>query len=595
MRTVACLFLALVVCAPALAYDEEELAVAEAMLAVYIHGVTEEVAVEVQDGLPVDMRPVLKKLLRDPTFPRPDNLVAFLSYIPDADALDDVVIALEAAPWGWETPEADRAMLMLPEAIGHMARQGDPRAFELVRELADPDVDHPILRSAVRAHPDPARTVGDLREAAARGLALSELDSGRAALLELSARGARGADDAVGLFDAIAEWRADPEGVATTASSTTDGFAVFDTQERVHDNGIDYANHVDLGNKMTDARLDDILGEANVRAGRSDYDGDVACCITASRIGTAASFGSPGDGLDVIGSDNEMSQVLGDPSARVKVVRSIGYCGGPGGGIIGCGSTPGDGIALVRMSNRVNEAVLWLHEYGHNAGLGHAGDSRRIMYGSVTGNNRGITQFECDLYHAPFFLANPVTTDTGACTDVDADEVQDGVDNCATAANNNQADGDADTVGDVCDNCPSDANLGQLDFDADGLGDVCDADDDGDGVLDVDDCAPFDPALGAAPAPGADLEWVAGSTETLTWTVGSSSDTSNVYRGEFGPSFDPTWACVAQDVAGSTWDDVETPLPDRGFHYLVTGVNACGESGAGTASDGSDRGVSSCP
>ncbi len=48
-------------------------------------------------------------------------------------------------------------------------------------------------------------------------------------------------------------------------------------------------------------------------------------------------------------------------------------------------------------------------------------------------------------------------------------------------------DDDSDTVPDSQDNCPLDANLAQNDFDNDGLGDVCDADDDADGLSDVDE------------------------------------------------------------------------------------------------------------
>lgn len=55
-------------------------------------------------------------------------------------------------------------------------------------------------------------------------------------------------------------------------------------------------------------------------------------------------------------------------------------------------------------------------------------------------------------------------------------------------------DQDCDGVPDLEDNCPTVANHKQANFDGDGKGDLCDADDDADGVDDVDDAFPLDPA-----------------------------------------------------------------------------------------------------
>jgi len=83
--------------------------------------------------------------------------------------------------------------------------------------------------------------------------------------------------------------------------------------------------------------------------------------------------------------------------------------------------------------------------------------------------------------------------------DSDGDGIDDGVDNCPTTPNSDQADADGDGLGDVCDNCVNNANPLQVDVDGDGIGDECDncvntanplqEDTDNDGVGDVcDNC-----------------------------------------------------------------------------------------------------------
>jgi len=62
-----------------------------------------------------------------------------------------------------------------------------------------------------------------------------------------------------------------------------------------------------------------------------------------------------------------------------------------------------------------------------------------------------------------------------AVPDADGDGVLDGLDNCPTAPNPDQADRDRDGVGDVCDNCADVRNSDQADtFGEPGVGDACD-------------------------------------------------------------------------------------------------------------------------
>jgi Thrombospondin type 3 repeat len=61
-----------------------------------------------------------------------------------------------------------------------------------------------------------------------------------------------------------------------------------------------------------------------------------------------------------------------------------------------------------------------------------------------------------------------------SASDVDRDGVPDARDNCALAANADQAESDGDGIGDACDNCPLISNVAQTDSDGDGIGDACD-------------------------------------------------------------------------------------------------------------------------
>jgi hypothetical protein len=102
--------------------------------------------------------------------------------------------------------------------------------------------------------------------------------------------------------------------------------------------------------------------------------------------------------------------------------------------------------------------------------------------------------------------------------DSDRDGILDGVDNCPSTYNPDQADRDHDGIGDVCDNCSQTTNSDQADSDGDGAGDACDT-------------------------PGGTnfSETQSGST---TWTAGAPTwFTANFIFNGTGPIFTPKPTC----------------------------------------------------
>ena len=519
---------------------------------IYFHGIDDETARREVGAVGV---PALLSLLADPACERRDNVVAFLTHLGGDEAVPGLMLLIEFPPANPSRPEEDRSLLLTPDALSHIASRGSAPALEALRDLAGarPGAG-PVGRAVGRGAYRPS--VGrDILERSIAGLARVGPQADEEPPADRTS--ARSEIDRVGGGGSISD---DP---VTRA---------IDTNIEGHRAGLTYANHVDTPNPMDDARLDEALAAASTTAGFEDFAQDVACCITVGRSGTARTFGSSGDGLDVVDSAGDIQAVLGNSIARVKVVRAINHCSEPGTNIIGCSRFPGNTMAVVRLTSASGEGLLWLHEYGHNAGLDHNGDSRYIMHGQYNGNNSALTQVECNVFHDPSNFAGMVLEDIGVCHDDDGDALVSTVDNCPSVANPGQADVDADGVGDVCDTC--------TDLDGDGFGDpavpgcpmgtvpdcndssaaafpgapeLCDGlDNDCDGGVDNVQCAGFD-VTNDQRVDGQELAWVGRSfglcsnTPENEWWGGVDYNADKCIDGGDLAVLSAVWACVGTD------------------------------------------------
>lgn len=186
----------------------------------------------------------------------------------------------------------------------------------------------------------------------------------------------------------------------------------FDPSQKKHKHTLTFKKHV-ATTGFTDADATAMLTYATQILQSCDNatndEQDVACAVSFERSGSVGAFGSVGDGLDVINTEAELSAVLNDASAFIKVVTSIeSVCGlPPGSGAFGCARTPGSTM-VIRAGDPVNIiGETFAHEFGHTRGLNHRPspnvanpvNDKAIMHASNVGVNE-VNQVEAAAYHS---------------------------------------------------------------------------------------------------------------------------------------------------------------------------------------------------
>ena len=146
----------------------------------------------------------------------------------------------------------------------------------------------------------------------------------------------------------------------------------------------------------TAADFDNALNDVNDRLKYDNHDcsDDVPCSVRFFRSGALGTFGTSGDGLDVITTQAELNSVFNVTSHRAKVVDAVNYCaGGFNTSIIGCGRCNAFGFILEEWV----QGNVHVHEYGHNVmGCGHRDDcTQNIMHSISVGDNNSVNSSEC--------------------------------------------------------------------------------------------------------------------------------------------------------------------------------------------------------
>lgn len=148
---------------------------------------------------------------------------------------------------------------------------------------------------------------------------------------------------------------------------------------------------------LSNAQVDTIFQDNNNRLQTDDGGNDVACNVALVRNGNVTAFnanGIPGAFTGTVFTSAQFN-AINALAGNVKVVTGLNICGGTIGSFNGCAPVPGTSFVVIRTAPNVS----WVHEFGHNQGLGHRNDdATAIMIGNGSANRRRVTPAECTAF-----------------------------------------------------------------------------------------------------------------------------------------------------------------------------------------------------
>jgi hypothetical protein len=146
---------------------------------------------------------------------------------------------------------------------------------------------------------------------------------------------------------------------------------------------------------ISNQRVDEILAEGQSLLQTVDGRGDEPANVSFQRQGNVGTFS---DGNGVVDSEQAFNEIH-EAAGNVKIVRSITWCGQVNASIIGCARLGLDGMSIViEPFTRDQEAVLWMHEYGHNRGLSHRDVANALMRPFIAKSHTHLNSGEAEAF-----------------------------------------------------------------------------------------------------------------------------------------------------------------------------------------------------